>query len=148
MRNWYLSKKFRTPVRDWYNFASLSANNWYIPSCPIRSRTGRIGVVNLTMSVGIPSGLLLSNVLFRTLGYWPVYAVSAGLYLLALLYIALRIDNNAGRTEEEQQLLREQRVRSLIASSLLSTGYPCHQMHHQVKTCAIATSLKNYSYLL
>ncbi|KAA0199013.1 hypothetical protein HAZT_HAZT002235 [Hyalella azteca] len=53
-----------------------------------KSRTSRIAVLDAAMVVALPVGLLLSDVLYSKLGYWPVFAVSACIYLLALQYLA------------------------------------------------------------
>ncbi|KAF2366293.1 Major facilitator superfamily [Trinorchestia longiramus] len=59
-----------------------------------RSRTSRIAAIDAVMVLALPLGLILSNVLYAELGYWPVYGITAGLYVVALLYAAVRINDS------------------------------------------------------
>lgn len=63
----------------------------------IRSRTMRIAILDLFMFLGAPLGLLLSDVTFYSLGYLGIYGLSALLFLIAILYAILRIEDTRGR---------------------------------------------------
>ena len=52
----------------------------------IESRTLRIGVVNVFCSLGIPVGLALSGILFKKIGFYGVFSVSAAMYVMAFYY--------------------------------------------------------------
>lgn len=49
-------------------------------------RTLRIGIVNVFCSLGIPVGLALSGVLYKKIGFYGVFSISAVMYVLALYY--------------------------------------------------------------
>lgn len=52
----------------------------------VKSRTLRIGVVNVFCSVGIPIGTALSGVLYKELGSYGVYTISSLLYIFSFFY--------------------------------------------------------------
>lgn len=52
----------------------------------VKTRTLRIGVVNVFCSVGIPIGTALSGVLYRELGSYGVYTISSMLYIFSFAY--------------------------------------------------------------
>lgn len=49
-------------------------------------RTLRIGIVNVFCSLGIPIGLALSGVLYKQIGFYGVFSISAVMYIMALYY--------------------------------------------------------------
>lgn len=49
-------------------------------------RTLRIGIVNVFCSLGIPVGLALSGVLYKKIGFYGVFSISAVMYVMALYY--------------------------------------------------------------
>lgn len=51
-----------------------------------KTRTLRIGVVNVFCSVGVPIGTALSGILYKELGSYGVYTISSCLYFIAFLY--------------------------------------------------------------
>lgn len=52
----------------------------------LEMRTLRIGVVNVFCSLGIPVGLALSGILFKKIGFYGVFSISAVMYVIAFLY--------------------------------------------------------------
>ncbi|XP_019880553.1 proton-coupled folate transporter isoform X2 [Aethina tumida] len=52
----------------------------------VETRTLRIGIVNVFCSLGIPIGLALSGVLYKKIGFYGVFSISAFLYIVALYY--------------------------------------------------------------
>ncbi|XP_018328119.1 proton-coupled folate transporter [Agrilus planipennis] len=57
----------------------------------IETRTLRIGCVNVFCSLGIPIGMALSGVLYKKIGFYGVFSISAVLYVIAFLYGLFRI---------------------------------------------------------
>lgn len=57
----------------------------------VEMRTLRIGIVNLFCSLGLPVGLALSGILYRKIGFYGVFSVSAVCYLFAFAYGCLKI---------------------------------------------------------
>lgn len=50
------------------------------------SRTLRIGIVNVFCSLGIPIGMALSGVLYKRIGFYGVFSMSAVMYLFSFWY--------------------------------------------------------------
>lgn len=57
----------------------------------LETRTLRIGIVNVFCSVGIPIGTALSGVLYREIGFYGVFSLSASIYVFSFFYGLLRI---------------------------------------------------------
>lgn len=52
----------------------------------LENRTLRIGVVNVFCSLGIPVGLALSGILFKKIGFYGIFSISAVMYIMAFYY--------------------------------------------------------------
>ncbi|XP_060524702.1 probable peptidoglycan muropeptide transporter SLC46 isoform X2 [Cylas formicarius] len=52
----------------------------------VDNRTLRIGIVNVFCSLGIPIGLALSGILYKKIGFYGVFSISACMYIVALYY--------------------------------------------------------------
>lgn len=50
------------------------------------SRTFRVGVVNFCFTAGLPIGIGLSGILLRKMGYYGIFSLTAGLFVLVLSY--------------------------------------------------------------
>jgi len=49
-------------------------------------RTLRIGVLNLSLTIGISFGIALSGILFQKLGFYGIYSICSTMYFLGILY--------------------------------------------------------------
>lgn len=49
-------------------------------------RTIRIGVLNLSLTLGISFGVSLSGIFFKKLGFYGVYSICSTLYLMGIIY--------------------------------------------------------------
>lgn len=49
-------------------------------------RTLRIGVLNLSLTIGISLGIALSGILFQKLGFYGIYSISATMYFIGIVY--------------------------------------------------------------
>ncbi|XP_063216920.1 probable peptidoglycan muropeptide transporter SLC46 [Bacillus rossius redtenbacheri] len=58
-------------------------------------RTLRIGVVNVFVSLGVPVGMALSGVLYRKIGFYGIFSISAVLYVMSFWYGLLGIKEEA-----------------------------------------------------
>nr|XP_022901640.1 proton-coupled folate transporter-like [Onthophagus taurus]XP_022901641.1 proton-coupled folate transporter-like [Onthophagus taurus] len=58
----------------------------------LETRTLRIGIVNVFSSLGVPVGLALSGILFKKIGFYGVFSISAVLYVIAFLYGYYKIE--------------------------------------------------------
>ncbi|XP_050421659.1 proton-coupled folate transporter-like isoform X2 [Adelges cooleyi] len=52
----------------------------------VKMRTLRIGVLNLSVTLGLPFGIILSGVLFRQLGFYGIYSICSALYAFGIFY--------------------------------------------------------------
>lgn len=57
----------------------------------LETRTLRIGVVNVFVSLGVPVGMALSGVLYMKIGFYGVFSIAAAFYVLSFLYGSTRI---------------------------------------------------------
>lgn len=57
----------------------------------VEMRTLRIGFVNVFCSLGIPIGMALSGVLYKKIGFYGVFSISAVLYVVAFFHGYFRI---------------------------------------------------------
>lgn len=54
-------------------------------------RTLRIGVLNLSLTIGVSFGVALSGILFQKLGFYGIYSICATMYLMGIIYGLLYI---------------------------------------------------------
>lgn len=66
----------------------------------VKTRTLRIGVVNVFCSVGVPIGTALSGVLYRELGLYGVYTISSLLYIFSFFYGVFAISESGNKPEK------------------------------------------------
>lgn len=67
----------------------------------IKTRTLRIGVVNVFTSIGIPIGTALSGVLYKQIGYYGVFSLSGSMYVFSFFYGYFRIRETKKPVKEE-----------------------------------------------
>ncbi|CAH0388966.1 unnamed protein product [Bemisia tabaci] len=60
----------------------------------VENRTLRIGVVNVFCSLGVPIGTALSGILYKLIGYYGVFSISACMYMIGLSYGVLFIKDS------------------------------------------------------
>lgn len=49
-------------------------------------RTLRIGVLNLSVTIGLSFGIALSGILYKLLGFYGIFTICSSLYWMGLLY--------------------------------------------------------------
>lgn len=52
----------------------------------VKMRTIRIGVLNLSLTIGISFGVALSGILFQKLGFYGIYSICSTMYFMGILY--------------------------------------------------------------
>ncbi len=67
----------------------------------VKTRTLRIGMVNVFCSVGIPIGTALSGVLYRELGSYGVYTISSVLYIFSFSYGVFLIPESRNKSQPQ-----------------------------------------------
>ncbi|XP_074030486.1 probable peptidoglycan muropeptide transporter SLC46 isoform X2 [Leptinotarsa decemlineata] len=60
----------------------------------LEERTLRIGIANLFFSLSIPIGLALSGILYKKIGFYGVFSISAVMYIMAFIYGYKRIQES------------------------------------------------------
>lgn len=74
----------------------------------VKTRTLRIGVVNVFCSVGIPIGTALSGVLYRELGSYGVYTISSFLYVFSFMYGFFAVPESVKKDKVEEKVQPEE----------------------------------------
>ncbi|XP_075970203.1 lysosomal proton-coupled steroid conjugate and bile acid symporter SLC46A3-like isoform X1 [Anticarsia gemmatalis] len=80
-----------------------------------RSRTFRIGLVNLFLTVGIPIGMALSGIMLKLFGYYGVFSIAATIYVITICYgfFCLESNTKANRTSRDE-------VKSVTCSDMVT----------------------------
>lgn len=60
----------------------------------VQTRTFRLGILNLCMTIGFPVGLGLSGVMLKYLGYYGVFTISGLMLCLNFCYVLFRIEDH------------------------------------------------------
>ncbi|XP_045469355.1 uncharacterized protein LOC123677009 [Harmonia axyridis] len=73
------------------------------------TRTMRIGLATVSIHVSITSGIALSGIFYRTLGFYGVYSLSVIMYVIALVYVHFVIQDQSLISEElpRKKLLKD-----------------------------------------
>ncbi|XP_028169297.1 proton-coupled folate transporter-like [Ostrinia furnacalis] len=66
------------------------------------TRTFRMGILNLCMTVGFPIGMGLSGVLLKVLGYYGVFSISAFFQFLNFCYVFFMIEDHTWLENKEK----------------------------------------------
>lgn len=66
------------------------------------TRTFRLGILNLCMTVGFPIGMGMSGILLKYLGYYGVFGISAFFQLLNFCYVFFMIDDHTWLENKEK----------------------------------------------
>lgn len=66
------------------------------------TRTFRMGILNLCMTIGFPIGMGLSGVLLKCLGYYGVFAISGTLQFINFCYVLFAIEDHTWLENKEK----------------------------------------------
>lgn len=72
-----------------------------------KTRTFRVGVVNLCMTAGIPIGTALSGILLNLWGYYGIFALSGSIYMMTFLYGYFYLKSN---TKPKSDIIMTEKV--------------------------------------
>ncbi|KAJ2947158.1 hypothetical protein O0L34_g16516 [Tuta absoluta] len=67
------------------------------------TRTFRLGILSLCMTIGFPVGMGLSGILLKYLGYYGVFSISAFLQFLNLCYVLFAIEDHRWLERKEKE---------------------------------------------
>lgn len=68
-----------------------------------KTRTFRVGLVNLCMTAGIPFGTALSGILLNLWGYYGIFALSGSMYIITLLYAIFHLKSNTKPVSDSKE---------------------------------------------
>ncbi|XP_035435164.2 proton-coupled folate transporter-like [Spodoptera frugiperda] len=76
-----------------YSIALMGSYSYIADLTTVESRTFRIGLVGIIVTLGIPFGTSISGYLTEAVGYYGIFSINLGLYLLGFIYTYFRIKN-------------------------------------------------------
>lgn len=76
-----------------YAIALMGSYSFIADMTTVESRTFRIGLVGIIVTLGIPFGTSISGVLTEAVGYYGIFGINLALYIIGCLYIVFRIKN-------------------------------------------------------
>ena len=85
-----------------------------------KSRLSRISLLQFCQTIGISSGYIVGDYMFRKFGYLAVFSVSTGSHLLAILYSLLRFPTQESSPSSPDQDKEPSSVMSTLRTSFSS----------------------------
>lgn len=82
------------------------------------TRTFRLGILNLCMTVGFPIGMGLSGVLLKSIGFYGVFAISGSLQLINFCYVLFFIEDHTWLENKDKV---SENILKLVYSQYLHT---------------------------
>lgn len=67
------------------------------------TRTFRMGILNLCMTIGFPIGMGLSGVLLKYLGYYGIYTIALSLHVLNICYVTYAIEDHRWLANKDKE---------------------------------------------
>lgn len=102
----------------------------------LETRTLRIGIVNLCSSLSVPIGTAVSGILYKKIGYYGVFSLSASIYVLSFFYgyHKIREEKRPSQPATEKAVLAEE----LRRTGLISFLRDFFDLQHIRETMAVA----------
>lgn len=100
----------------------------------VETRTLRIGIVNLCSSISVPIGTAVSGVLYKKIGYYGVFSLSASIYVLSFFYGYFKIPEEKKEPGPSEKTTPEDRVKPGLVGFLKDF----FDLHHIRETMAVA----------
>lgn len=76
-----------------YSIALMGSYSLIADSTSVESRTFRIGLVGIIVTLGVPFGTSISGYLTEAVGYYGIFGIDLALYVIAFIYTFYRIEN-------------------------------------------------------
>ncbi|XP_063894384.1 proton-coupled folate transporter [Helicoverpa armigera] len=76
-----------------YAIALMGSYSFIADLTSVESRTFRIGLVGIIVTLGVPFGTSISGVLTEAVGYYGIFGINLGIYLFAFIYAYFKIHN-------------------------------------------------------
>lgn len=88
----------------------------------VESRTLRIGAVNVFISLGVPIGTSLSGIMYRKLGFYGIYSISAVCYILSFVYglVVIKEPPKVIMEQPREKMLTNENKRTSLCASILN----------------------------
>ncbi|XP_014254647.1 proton-coupled folate transporter-like [Cimex lectularius] len=103
----------------------------------LETRTLRIGIVNVCASISVPIGTAVSGILYKQIGYYGVFSLSAAIYILSFGYGYYQIREDPKKPEDaksEKSRLEEPAVKPGFFNFLKDF----FDLHHIKETIVVA----------
>ncbi|XP_041984599.1 proton-coupled folate transporter-like [Aricia agestis] len=75
-----------TALSGGLSVALMGAYSYVADVTTVEERTFRIGIVGIIVTLGIPLGTSISGILEETVGYYGIFGINAGLYILGFIH--------------------------------------------------------------
>lgn len=76
-----------------YAIALMGSYSLIADMTTVESRTFRIGMVGIIVTLGVPFGTSISGVLTEAVGYYGIFGINLSMYIIAFLYTLFKIKN-------------------------------------------------------
>lgn len=100
----------------------------------IETRTLRIGIVNVCSSISVPIGTAVSGILYKKIGYYGVFSLSASIYVLSFFYGYYKIPEGKKPPVKNEKVGLEEEVKPGIIGFLKDF----FDLHHIRDTITVA----------
>lgn len=100
----------------------------------LETRTLRIGIVNVCSSISVPIGTAVSGILYKKIGYYGVFSLSASIYVLSFFYGYYKIPEEKKVSPVKEKVGLEEEVKPGIVGFLRDF----FDLEHIKETIAVA----------
>ncbi|CAH0713368.1 unnamed protein product, partial [Brenthis ino] len=80
----------------------------------VESRTFRLGLVTICVSLGTPTGTALSGIILKTLGYYGVFTVLIILYSVTFIFGCLRLEDVLPPEENRNTVNQNNQIKNVL----------------------------------
>lgn len=107
-----------TALSGGYSIAVMGAFSFLADITTEDSRTFRFGVVAVIVTLGLPLGTSISGILTEKLGYYGVFSITLGCYILGLIHTIFKIHN-----------LRNDKIEGTFKEKFIEFFHPKHVLN-------------------
>ncbi|CAK1603873.1 unnamed protein product [Parnassius mnemosyne] len=93
---------FPSLTGGWYTMY-LGAFSYLCDITSKKTRTFRLGILNLCLTIGYPIGMGFSGVILKYLGYYGVFSIAAGIHILNFCYLYFGIEDHRWLENKEKK---------------------------------------------
>ncbi|XP_014291289.1 probable peptidoglycan muropeptide transporter SLC46 [Halyomorpha halys] len=100
----------------------------------LETRTLRIGIVNVCSSLSVPIGTAVSGILYKKIGYYGVFSLSASIYVLSFFYGYYKIPEEKKVSISNEKVSLEEEVKP----GIIGFFRDFFDLHHIKDTISVA----------